>query len=95
MKLGAVADAGDERVRELREQISANDRALLEAANRRLELVAELKAYKESVGLPFLDRGREERMLAELVASNPGPLSSVGVETLFRAVLDVVKRDLA
>jgi chorismate mutase len=91
-----VADADvDAIVRELRERISATDRALLDAANRRIELVAELKAYKESVGLPFLDRGREERILAELQAANPGPLSSAGVEALFRAVLDVVKRELA
>jgi chorismate mutase len=87
-----VADAT---VRELRERISANDLALLEAANRRVELVAELKAYKESVGLPFVDRGREEQMLAALQAANPGPLSAEGVEALFRAVLDVVKREVA
>jgi chorismate mutase len=85
----------DETVRELRERISANDLALLEAANRRVELVAELKAHKESVGLPFVDRGREEQMLAALQAANRGPLSAEGVEALFRAVLDVVKREVA
>jgi 3-deoxy-7-phosphoheptulonate synthase/chorismate mutase len=85
----------DATVRELRERISANDLALLEAANRRVGLVAELKAYKESVGLPFVDRGREEQMIAELQAANPGPLSTEGVEALFRAVLDVVKREVA
>jgi 3-deoxy-7-phosphoheptulonate synthase / chorismate mutase len=89
---GPMADAT---VRELRERISATDLALLEAANRRLELVAELKAYKESVGLPFVDRGREEEMLTDLQAANPGPLSAAGVEALFRAVLDVVKREVA
>jgi chorismate mutase len=85
----------DETVRNLRERISANDLALLEAANRRVELVAELKAYKDSVGLPFVDRGREEQMLADLQAANRGPLSPEGVEALFRAVLDVVKREVA
>jgi chorismate mutase len=87
-----VADAT---VRELRERINANDLALLAAVNRRVELVAELKAYKESVGLPFVDRTREAQMLAQLQAANRGPLSPAGVEALFRAVLDVVKREVA
>ena len=90
----ADADA-DATVRELRERISANDLALLAAVNRRVELVAELKAYKESVGLPFVDRTREAQMLAQLQAANRGPLSPAGVEALFRAVLDVVKREVA
>jgi 3-deoxy-7-phosphoheptulonate synthase/chorismate mutase len=91
-----VADAdADATVRELRERISANDLALLAAVNRRVELVAELKAYKESVGLPFVDRTREAQMLAQLQAANRGPLSPAGVEALFRAVLDVVKREVA
>ena len=85
----------DSTIRGLRERISANDLALLEAANLRVELVAELKAYKDSVGLPFVDRDREEQMLADLRAANPGPLSADGVEALFRAVLDVVKREVA
>jgi chorismate mutase len=91
-----MADADvDAIVRELRERINANDLALLAAVNRRVELVAELKAYKESVGLPFVDRTREAQMLAQLQAANRGPLSPAGVEALFRAVLDVVKREVA
>ena len=44
----------------VREQISAIDRAIVEAVNQRLELVAKIKAYKESRGLGFLDPEREE-----------------------------------
>ena len=36
------------------------DRAIVEAVNNRLELVAQIKAYKESQGLGFLDPEREE-----------------------------------
>jgi chorismate mutase len=51
---------------ELRRQISENDRAILEALNTRLELVARIKEVKASRGIAFVDRKREQRMLAEL-----------------------------
>ena len=84
----------DRRVDELRAQISARDREVLEAFNRRLELVARLKRHKEGTGLAFLDPDRERRMLDELRAVNSGPLSGEGVETLLRALLDLTKAEL-
>jgi chorismate mutase len=83
------------RIAELRERISANDRAILEAVNRRLELVAEMKAYKASRGIPFLDLSREEQMLRELVGENQGPLSEDGLRRLFAEILDLSKREVA
>jgi 3-deoxy-7-phosphoheptulonate synthase/chorismate mutase len=81
-------------VDELRAQISALDREVLDALNRRLELVARLKHHKEETGLAFLDPERERRMLAELRAVNVGPLSDEGVEVLLRALLDLTKAEL-
>ena len=81
-------------VEELRAQISALDREVLDALNRRLELVARLKHHKEETGLAFLDPERERRMLAELRAVNVGPLSDEGVEVLLRALLDLTKAEL-
>ena len=81
-------------VDELRAQISALDREVLDALNRRLELVARLKHHKEEAGLAFLDPERERRMLAELRAVNVGPLSDEGVEVLLRALLDLTKAEL-
>ena len=37
-------------IRQYREKISDNDRALVEALNKRLRLVAELKKYKDAEG---------------------------------------------
>ena len=48
---------------QLREQITDTDRAIFEAVNRRLKLVAQIRRYKESHGLPLVDPDREERML--------------------------------
>jgi chorismate mutase len=51
-----VDPSQDPIIRQLREQVSDNDRALIEAINARLRLVAKLKSYKESRGIAFIDR---------------------------------------
>jgi len=50
-------------VDELRARITTLDRNVLEAVNRRLELVAELKRHNQETGLAFVDPDRERRML--------------------------------
>jgi chorismate mutase / prephenate dehydratase len=84
----------DPLVTELRAQITAADRTILDAVNARIELVARLKRHKETVGLDFLDPDREARLLRGLAEANPGPLSAAGVEELFRTILDLVKREV-
>jgi chorismate mutase len=85
----------DPLIRQLREQISDTDRALLEAMNARLKLVARLKSYKESRGIAFLDPEREEWMLQYLARANRGPLSAKGLQELFSEILDLTKREVA
>jgi chorismate mutase len=82
-------------IRQFREQISDNDRAIVDAVNRRLKLVAQVKAYKESRGLGFVDPEREEWMLQYLSRANRGPLSAKGLQELFRTILDLSKREVA
>ena len=82
-------------IQQLRRQISDNDRALVEALNRRLELVGRLKAYKESRGLEFVDPEREEWMLRDLVRANRGPLSSEGLESVYARILELTKDEVA
>ena len=82
-------------IRQLREQISDNDRRLMEALNKRLELVARLKRYKESRGIGFVDPEREEWMLQYLTRANRGPLSAEGLRELFAELLDLTKREVA
>jgi chorismate mutase len=89
----AVTD--DPVIKQFREQISDTDRAIVEAMNRRLELVAKVKAYKESRGLGFLDPEREEWMLQYLTRANRGPLSDDGLNELFEKILDLSKREVA
>src|SRR5215472_922479 len=79
----------------LRTEISDLDRRLLELLNRRLELVAAVRDYKDSAGERWIDPEREAELLQALVAANPGPLSDRGVTSIFSAVLDVLKQEVA
>jgi chorismate mutase len=90
-----AAQNDDPLIRRLREQISDTDRAIVEAINARLKLVARLKAYKESRGLSFVDPEREEWMLSYLTRANRGPLSAEGLREIFGEILDLTKRELA
>ena len=82
-------------IRQLRESISDNDRKLMEALNKRLELVGRLKRYKESKGIGFLDPEREEWMLSYLQRANRGPLSSEAVREFFTRILELTKREVS
>ena len=84
----------DPAVRGLREQITANDAEIVAAVNRRLELVRRLKAVKTKRGYDFLDKGREQALLAELEGANAGPLSAEGLRELHALLLDLTKREL-
>jgi len=84
----------DPLIRQIREQISDNDRAIVEAINTRLKLVARLKSYKESRGMSFIDPEREEWMLQYLARANRGPLSPDGLRQIFEALLDLTKREV-
>jgi chorismate mutase/prephenate dehydratase len=81
-------------VRRLRERITETDLTVLAAVNRRLDLVRELRDHKLAQGWEFVDRGREEQLLAAIAAENPGPLSEAGVRALFAELLALTKREL-
>ena len=81
-------------IRGLRHDLSDIDRGIVEAINARLELVARLKAYKESRGIGFVDPAREEWMLRYLARANRGPLSAEGLEEIYKEILDLTKREL-
>ena len=80
---------------ELRSEISELDRQLLDLLNRRLELVTAVRDYKDTAGERWIDPEREAELLQALVAANPGPLSERGVRSIFSAVLDVLKQEVA
>ena len=90
----STEETPDPVIKQFREQISDADRAIVDAMNKRLTLVAQVKAYKDSRGLGFLDPEREEWMLQYLTRANRGPLSADGLRELFALVLDLSKREV-
>jgi prephenate dehydrogenase len=77
----------------LRDRIAAIDREVLDALNRRLELVRRVRAHKEETGAPLIDARREAELLDELARANSGPLGEDALRSLFAAVLDVMKQE--
>jgi chorismate mutase len=82
-------------VRQMRDAIIDNDLKLVQAVNKRLELVARLRAYKEQSGVAFVDPSREEWMHRYLQGANQGPLSAEGLRELYEHVLELTKRETA
>ena len=92
----AVNDpAQDALIRQMRDQIVENDLKLLQAVNKRLELVAALRRYKDSRGLEFVDHSREEWMHRYLQGANRGPLSKDGLSEIYGHLLELTKRETA
>ena len=87
--------AADPVVAQLREQISDTDLVLLDALNRRLELVSRLHDYKRDRGYDVIDQSREDWMLAWVTRSNRGPLSADAVRTYWRQILDLTTAEAA
>jgi chorismate mutase / prephenate dehydratase len=84
----------DDALARFRDEITAVDREIFAAVNRRLELVAQLKRYKAEHGIAFVDPDRETRMVAERVDENRGPLSEDGLRAFYAELLALIKREL-
>ena len=69
----------------------ASDHAGVEMKKR---LVAELKKYKESRGVEFVDVAREEWILQDLARANRGPVTTDGLRDFYGAIFDLTKREV-
>jgi chorismate mutase/prephenate dehydratase len=86
--------SSDPDLERLREQVSEIDRAIIDAFNRRLEIVAQIKRHKDERGIAFLDPDREAAMLAQQSGANGGPLSDDGLRALYAELLALTKHEL-
>jgi chorismate mutase len=89
-----VSAQTDRLIQELRSQISDNDRAIVRALNKRVELVARLKRYKESQGIEFVDPQQEEAVLRDLGRANRGPISQEGLRDLYASIIELTKKEV-
>jgi chorismate mutase/prephenate dehydratase len=79
--------AADPIVSDHRAQITAIDLAILDAINRRIELVASLHEHKRAQGYQTVDPEREQALIAHLRELNPGPISGEALTQLERLIL--------
>jgi chorismate mutase/prephenate dehydratase len=86
--------SGDPAIDDLREQIAELDRSIVAAVNRRLELVARLKRYKDEHGIAFVDPQREQWLLAHQSEANEGPLTDEGLRAFYTELLALTKREV-
>ena len=91
--MSSVVDT-DPVIRQFRDQISDNDLKIVDAINKRLKLVAQLRAYKQDRGMDFVDPDREAWMLTYVSRANKGPLSSEGLREIYDHILSLTKAEL-
>jgi chorismate mutase len=91
--MSSVVDT-DPVIRQFRDQISDNDLKIVDAINKRLKLVAQLRAYKADQGMDFVDPDREAWMLTYVSRANKGPLSSEGLREIYDHILSLTKAEL-
>jgi len=84
----------DPELERLREQVTAVDSSIIDAFNRRLELVARIKRHKDEHGIAFVDPERERAMFDQQSSGNRGPLSDDGLRALYAELLALTKREL-
>ena len=76
-------------------QVSELDREIVDAINRRLELVRQIWAHKNEHGLDKVDPERERWLHEHLAAGNRGPLSPEGLAEIYAEILALTKREMS
>jgi chorismate mutase / prephenate dehydratase len=84
----------DPELERLRAEVTAVDSTIIDAFNRRLELVARIKRHKDEHGIEFVDPERERWMFEHQSRANRGPLSDAGLRALYAELLALTKREL-
>ena len=79
-------------LQQLRQHIDRVDHQLLRLLNQRARLGLAVGRLKKRHGLKLFDPARERAILARLVASNQGPLSSAAVRAIYRQILQQTRR---
>ncbi len=83
-----MSDDARARFDAIREDITANDIAIVGLVNERLRLVTALWELKRVLELDTVDPDRERRLRAHLAELNAGPLSADGLDGLVTSLLE-------
>src|SRR5690606_13282992 len=81
----------DDKLKPLRDQIDSVDSQILALLNRRASLAQEVGHIKAETGAPVFRPEREAQVLRNIAASNPGPLRSADLQSIFREVMSACR----
>ena len=73
---------------DLRRDIDAVDREILQLLAKRMQLVLQVGDYKRKHQLAVYDPDRERRVLERLASSSPAPLSAESAKRIFERLID-------
>lgn len=76
---------------QLRREIDAVDRTILEKLNERARLVQQVGDHKRARGAPIYSAGRERDLVARLVGENAGPFPDAGLRSVFREIISATR----
>jgi chorismate mutase len=82
----------DQRLADLRRRIDQLDESLVRLLNARSACALEIGALKHQAGLPIYQPDREQEVLRQVRAANPGPLDDAAVTRLFERIIDEARR---
>jgi len=71
-----------------RRRIDEIDRRLVELLNERSQCAVEIGRLKRAAALPLYQPEREQEILENVEAANPGPLPDTAIRRLFERILD-------
>lgn len=71
-----------------RERIDALDRAIIHLLNERAVCANQIGRIKKKLDMPVYVPSREEEVLQNVVAANPGPLPDEAVRRLYERIID-------
>jgi chorismate mutase len=75
-----------------RKKIDALDRELVRLLNERAQCVVEIGKIKRQDGLPIESSGREEKVFANVLSANRGPLEDEELRRVFERIVEEGKR---
>src|SRR5262245_35920991 len=72
---------------ELRRRIDALDKQLVDLLSERSRIVVEIGKSKRGSGTPIYAPHREQQVIANAIANNPGPLPARTIEAIYRELM--------
>jgi chorismate mutase len=76
---------------ECRQRIDGIDSDLRRLLNQRASVVEEILRMKDLLNLPIQEPRREEEVLRNAIAANPGPLTAEALKRIFERVMEEMR----